>query len=83
MSKMEKGNGDHPATLVLTVIEVAQLLRISRNTCYDLVHEGRIPSVRLGRRVLIPRQGLEEWIAREAGLPPSPPAWYGGQPLRH
>lgn len=55
--------------LLLTVVEVAGLLRISRNLAYDLVHQGRLPHVRLGRRILIPRHGLEEWIANEAGLP--------------
>jgi len=55
------------------VDEAAGLLRIGRNTCYELIRQRRIPHVRLGRRVLIPRWGLEQWIAREAGLP-SPPS---------
>ena len=62
-----KGNGPEP--VVLTVSEAARLLRISRHLAYDLVAQGRLPHVRLGRRILIPRQGLELWVAREAGLP--------------
>lgn len=61
------------APTVLTVDEAAGLLWIGRNTCYELIRQRRIPHVRLGRRVLIPRWGLEQWIAREAGLP-SPPS---------
>lgn len=57
---------------VLTVAEAAGVLRISRNLAYDLIAQGRLPHVRLGRRILIPRHGLEQWIAREAGLPQSP-----------
>ena len=55
---------------VLTVVEAAGVLRISRNLAYDLIAQGRLPHLRLGRRILIPRQGLELWIAKEAGLPP-------------
>ena len=57
------------ALLLLTVAEAAGLLRISSNLAYELVAQGRIPHVRLGRRILIPRRGLEQWIAREANLP--------------
>ncbi len=60
--------------LLVTVPEAARLLRISRNLAYELVRQERIPFIRLGRRLLIPRRGLEEWVAREAGLPPPPPA---------
>ncbi len=61
---------------MLTVEEAASLLRISRNKAYQLLAEGRLPHIRLGRRRLIPRLGLEQWIAREADLPqpPSPPS---------
>jgi excisionase family DNA binding protein len=57
---------------LLTVREAAAFLRIGRNTCYELIRQRRIPHVRLGRRVVIPRYGLEQWIAREAGLPEPP-----------
>jgi excisionase family DNA binding protein len=60
--------------VLLTVAEAAKLLRISRGLAYELVRQERIPFIRLGRRLLIPRRGLEEWVAREAGLPPPPPA---------
>ncbi len=55
--------------LALTVVEAAWLLRVSRNRTYELVAQGRLPDVRLGSRILIPRRGVEEWIAQEAGLP--------------
>ena len=56
--------------MLLTVTEAARLLRISRNLCYELIAQGRLPHIRLGRRILLPRYGLEQWIAHEAGLPP-------------
>jgi excisionase family DNA binding protein len=45
--------------LVFTVEEAAYLLNISRALAYDLVARGEIPSIRLGRRIAIPRRQLE------------------------
>jgi len=69
--------------LLLTVPEAARLLRISRNLAYELVAQGRLPHIRLGRRILIPRFGLEQWIAREAGLPQPPTSVVSSLPQRH
>ena len=71
MSVKAAGNGSE--ALLLTVREAAKLLRISPNLAYELVAQGRLPHIRLGRRILIPRHGLEQWIAQEAGLPEPPP----------
>lgn len=56
------------AALLVSVAEAAKLLGISHNLAYDLVREGRLPHINLGRRILVPRRGLEDWIAREAGV---------------
>ncbi len=65
------GNSAMPvdSSFLLTVPEAARLLRISRNLAYELIRQNALPHVRLGRRILIPRRGLESWIEREAGLP--------------
>ncbi len=65
------GNGSE--ALLLTVREAAELLRISRNLAYELVAQRRLPHVRLGRVIRIPRHALETWINKEAGLPEPPP----------
>ncbi len=44
--------------LTLTVEEAAGLLGISRNLAYELVARKELPSVRLGRRLVVPRQAL-------------------------
>ena len=54
--------------LLLTVPEVAKVLRIGRNLAYELVARGEIPCVRLGRKIRVPRSSLERWLEREAGL---------------
>jgi excisionase family DNA binding protein len=45
--------------LTLTVEEAAQLLGISRALAYELVGRGELPSIRLGRRIVVPRHALE------------------------
>ncbi|MGQ0824116.1 MAG: helix-turn-helix domain-containing protein [Actinomycetota bacterium] len=56
----------HTATLTVSVTEAARLLGIGRTLAYDLVARGVLPSVRLGRRVLIPRYALAEVLASSA-----------------
>ena len=45
-------------TAVLTTPEAAELLRVSERMMRDLIKDGTVPSVRLGRRVLIPVPAL-------------------------
>ena len=54
----------------VTVLIAAELLGISTGFCYRLIHEGTIPSVRLGRRLLIPVAALDEMLSsgREVGV---------------
>ena len=39
---------------------------IGKNSLYGLLHSGRIKSVRIGRKFLIPRSELTDFPAREA-----------------
>jgi excisionase family DNA binding protein len=39
---------------------------IGRNTLYRFIREGRIPHIRLGRKILIPRSALERWLENAA-----------------
>ncbi len=48
--------------LTLSVEEAARLLGISRTLTYDLVRRAELPRLRLGRRVVIPRQALQDMI---------------------
>jgi excisionase family DNA binding protein len=47
---------------VLTVVEVAKILRIGRLTAYQAIERGEVPSIRIGRRILIPRMALEQLL---------------------
>ena len=53
--------------LVLTVAEAADRLGISSDLAYDLVARGELPSLRLGRRIVIPRIALLELVESATG----------------
>ena len=36
--------------------------KISRRSWYNALKRGEIPNVRLGRRILIPRQAFNDWM---------------------
>ncbi len=42
----------------VTVTEAASILGISRSTAYELVRTGGLPSLRLGRRIVVPTHAL-------------------------
>jgi excisionase family DNA binding protein len=46
-----------------TVKEAAQILRLGRCAAYAAVASGEIPTLRFGRRIVIPRQALEKMLA--------------------
>jgi len=56
--------------LVLTVSEAAKLLRLSRGSAYEGIRLGQIPSIRIGRRILIPRAALLRLL--DSGIPRPP-----------
>ncbi len=51
--------------LTLAVEQAGKLLGISRAHAYDLARTGEIPSVKLGKRVVVPRRALERFIDGE------------------
>lgn len=48
--------------MVYSTQEVAELLGISRSFAYELVRNGTIPSLELGKKRLIPKEKFAEWI---------------------
>ena len=50
----------------LTVREAAKLMRIGRDMTYALVAENKIPAIRLGRHIRIPRASLIAHLQAEA-----------------
>lgn len=50
--------------LLLTVSELSAVLRIGRNAAYQLVKDGDIKSLHVGRSIRIPRTALIQFIER-------------------
>ena len=75
----------------LTVEEAARVLGIGRSLAYELVSRGELPSVRLGRRIVVPVAALDELLrqprrpepvpARRAALPINVAAWVSARQL--
>jgi excisionase family DNA binding protein len=54
-------------SLVITVEEAAAMLGSSRGLAYELVRRGVMPSIRLGRRVVVPHRRLRAMIDGDGG----------------
>lgn len=57
---------------MLLAHEAAQILRLPKARIYELVRQGRLPAVRVGRLVRIPEDELLVWIARGGRPAPEP-----------
>lgn len=51
--------------LTISVPEAGQMLGVSRNKAYDLARQGIIPTIRLGRKLVVPRARFEAWLNGE------------------
>ncbi|MBH0159644.1 helix-turn-helix domain-containing protein [Fictibacillus sp. 26RED30] len=56
MEKMK----DYPD--VLNVEDIISILRIGKSSAYDLVHSGQFHTVKVGRRILIYKDVLLQWL---------------------
>jgi excisionase family DNA binding protein len=69
LRSVPKANGHRPtrsdATLVYTVAEVAERLKVSPGTVRNMIDQGQLYALRLHqRRIVIPRWALEDLLAR-------------------
>jgi len=58
-----------PDYSLLTVAEVAKMLRLNPQTIRNWIDQGTLPAIRIGRRVRIKREDLEQLLA--AGYAPA------------
>ena len=52
--------------LTLNAHEAAGVLRISKSKVYELAHTESFPAIRIGKRVVIPRDKLIQWMNAQA-----------------
>ena len=49
--------------VTLTVSEAAELIGISKPKMYELIHSNEIPSIHVGKKIVIARQALMDWLS--------------------
>lgn len=52
--------------LTITIVEAAKRLRIGRNQAYDAARNGELPTIRIGKRWLVPTAALDRMLSGEA-----------------
>jgi excisionase family DNA binding protein len=55
--------------LTLTVTQAANALGLSRGLAYQLAKEGKLPTIRFGRRLVVPRKALDALLSGKDFIP--------------
>lgn len=53
--------------LTCSIPEAAELLGISKSKMYPLARSEGFPTVKVGKRMVVSRRGLERWVAAQSG----------------
>ena len=53
--------------LMLSVLDMAAVLGISRVGAYELVRTEGFPALKIGTRIVIPKDKLKEWVDQNVG----------------
>ena len=51
--------------LALSAEDVAQVLGISRANAYTIMHSKGFPTIKIGKRMTVPKDKLIEWIDKQ------------------
>ena len=49
--------------LLLSVKQLVDLMGVSESSIYELIQEDDFPSLRIGKRIVIPKAELRRWIS--------------------
>jgi len=63
MEEQQKMSDQPGRQRYLTVVEVAEIMRVSKMTVYRLLHSGELLGVRVGRSFRVPADALEHFLA--------------------
>ena len=53
--------------LMLNATDLEHALGISRSSAYELMKEKGFPSLKIGSRIVVPKDKFIEWVERNAG----------------
>jgi|GEM_PF-2194416 len=48
--------------VVYSVREIAAILNIGMNKAYDMIHERKIPAIKMGKVIRIPKKAFDNWL---------------------
>ena len=51
--------------LFLNAEVVAKTLGVSSSTAYELMHEKGFPSLRIGNRIVVPKEKFQQWVEEQ------------------
>lgn len=54
--------------LVYSMQEAAEVLGISKSYMYELARRGEVPALKLGKRLVVPKEKFIKWINEEKEL---------------
>ena len=58
-----------PVQRTMSVTQAAEVLGISRTTAYECVRTGDLPALRLGGRIVVPTQAIDDLLERASAIP--------------
>ena len=53
--------------LFLNAELVAKVLGVSISSAYELMHETGFPALRIGNRIVVPKENFRQWVAAQTG----------------
>ena len=65
---LQRNKGFDNLTDFCTLSDFAAVIGISKATAYRMADQGRIPCIRLGKRIILSKNHLRQWIDKEIGF---------------
>jgi hypothetical protein len=58
---------NHDDIIMYTVKDIQSIFKCGLKQAYELVNVSGFPSIRIGRKILVEKSALENWLARNRG----------------
>ena len=65
--KISTYNNYEELPLFLNADLVSKVLGIAPSSAYELMHEKGFPSLRIGSRIVVPREKFQQWVEEQMG----------------
>ena len=65
--KISTYNNYEELPLFLNADLISKVLGIAPSSAYELMHEKGFPSLRIGNRIVVPKEPLQQWVEEQMG----------------